>query len=76
MNSDQSKQTPTPVENLYEEVDDAISSGPIAEVFKIKRTSDNTIFAKKIIKLSDLDSAQEAYNELEKFKSISHPNLA
>ena len=50
MNSDQLKQTPTPAEDLYEEVGEVISESPTAEVFKVKRTSDNKIFAKKMIK--------------------------
>lgn len=69
MISDQEK------DDLYEEQGEAIAEGSTAEVFIVKRTSDNLIFAKKKIRLSDDNSARMAKEEVEIMKSISHPNI-
>ena len=51
-------------DDLYEELGDAIAEGSTAEVFKVKRISDNKIFAKKKIRLSDDNSAKMAQEEV------------
>jgi hypothetical protein len=58
MNSDQSK------DELYEDQGDAIAEGSTAEVFIVKRISDDKIFAKKKIRLSDDNSARMAQEEV------------
>ena len=47
-------------DDLYEELGDSIAEGSTAEVFKVKWISDNKIFAKKKIRLSDDNSAEIA----------------
>ena len=49
--------------DLYEEQEDAIGGGSTTEVFIVKWISDNTIFAKKKIKLSYDNSARMAQAE-------------
>ena len=58
MISDQEK------DDLYEEQGDAIAEGATAEVFRVERTSDKVIFAKKKIRLSDDNSAIMAKEEV------------
>lgn len=53
MNFDQPNKTPCLGEDLYQEVDEAISDSATAEVIKVQRTSDNKNFAKKIVKFQD-----------------------
>lgn len=62
-------------DDLYEEIGGAIAVGSTADVFKVMRISDNTIFAKKKIRLSDENTAEMAKDEVEILKNISHPNI-
>lgn len=54
-----------------------IGDGSFSQVFKVKRYSDNQIYALKKVKMNKLSSKEQAnaLNEVRILASIDHPNI-